>query len=187
MISESGDILLSVRAPVGPTNLTRETVAIGRGLNAIRPLGGISTRYVLYFFKYIEPVFSGQGAGTTFSAVTIDDVKNLDFPLPPLAEQRLIVAKIDALFSELDRGVKMLQTIRQQLLTYRQAVLKWAFEGKLSEEWRSINNVADKWEIVNITRLILPIKDALKAGPFGSSLKKDCYVEKGYKYMGKSK
>ena len=60
-IAESGDILLSVRAPVGPTNLARETTAIGRGLHAIRPLGGILTRYVLYYFKQIEPVFSGSG------------------------------------------------------------------------------------------------------------------------------
>lgn len=51
-------------------------------------------------------------------------------PLPPIAEQHRIVAKIDALFSELDKGVEMLQTVRQQLRMYRQAVLKWAFEGK---------------------------------------------------------
>ncbi len=127
-VAVSGDILLSVRAPVGPTNLAKETVAIGRGLNAIRPLGGILTKYVLYYFKQIEPVFSGQGTGTTFSAVTVDDVKNLSFPLSPLAEQHRIVAKIDALFSELDKGVEMLQTVRAQLRTYRQAVLKWAFD-----------------------------------------------------------
>ena len=128
-VAVSGDILLSVRAPVGPTNLAKETVAIGRGLNAIRPLGGILTKYVLYYFKQIEPVFSGQGTGTTFSAVTVDDVKNLSFPLSPLAEQHRIVAKIDALFSELDKGVEMLQIVRAQLRTYRQAVLKWAFDN----------------------------------------------------------
>jgi len=127
-LAESGDILLSVRAPVGPTNLSRKTVAIGRGIHAIRPLGDILTSYVLYYFKQIEPVFSGTGTGTTFSAVTVDDVKNLKFPLSPLAEQQRIVKKIDALFSKLDKGVEMLQIIHRQLQTYRQAVLKWAFE-----------------------------------------------------------
>jgi restriction endonuclease S subunit len=53
-------------------------------------------------------------------------------PIPPLAEQHRIVAKIDALFSKLDKGVEALQTIRQQLRMYRQAVLKWAFEER---EW----------------------------------------------------
>jgi type I restriction enzyme S subunit len=131
-LAEGGDILLSVRAPVGPTNLARETVAIGRGINAIRPLGGVSTKYVLYFFKHIEPVFSGSGTGTTFSAVTVDAVKSLSFSLAPLAEQHRIVEKIVALFSKLDKGMEMLKTVHQQLRMYRQAVLKWAFEGK---EW----------------------------------------------------
>jgi type I restriction enzyme S subunit len=161
-----GDILLSVRAPVGPTNLARETVAIGRGLNAIRPLGNILTRYVLYYFKQIEPVFSGKGTGTTFSAVTVDDVKNLDFPLPPLAEQQRIVEKIDALFSKLDKGAETLKTVRQQLRTYRQAVLKWAFEGKLpgiKDISFKNRNITEFFEISggitkNSTRNKLPLK-----------------------------
>jgi type I restriction enzyme S subunit len=129
----SGDVLLSVRAPVGPTNLARQQVAIGRGINAIRPLGDISSWFVLYFFRSIEPVLSGVGTGTTFKAVTVDEVRSIKLRLPPLAEQHRIVEKIDALFSELDKGVEYLQTIKQQLKTYRQAVLKWAFEGKLEE------------------------------------------------------
>ena len=165
-VAVSGDILLSVRAPVGPTNLAKETVAIGRGLNAIRPLGGILTKYVLYYFKQIEPVFSGQGTGTTFSAVTVDDVKNLSFPLSPLAEQHRIVAKIDALFSELDKGVEMLQTVRAQLRTYRQAVLKWAFTGQL---------VRKDWS----TSSIGAIAEEIKIGPFGTLLHKEDYVYGG--------
>ena len=170
-LAESGDILLSVRAPVGPTNLARETVAIGRGLSAIRPLGGISTRYVLNFFKHIEPVFSGQGTGTTFSAVTVDDVKNLDFLLPPLTEQNRIVAKIDALFSELDKGVELLQTICQQLRTYRQAVLKWAFEGK-------------DWERVTIEKFLSKNRKPMATGPFGTMLKKHEHKQTGVPVLG---
>lgn len=136
-----GDVLLSVRAPVGPTNLAREEVGIGRGINAIRPLGGISSWFILYFLRSIEPILSGSGTGTTFKAVTVDQVRSLHLPLPPLAEQHRIVEKIDALFSELDKGVEYLQTVKQQLKIYRQAVLKWAFEGKLTEEWRKDNPV----------------------------------------------
>jgi len=165
-IAESGDILLSVRAPVGPTNLAKGTVAIGRGLHAIRPLSGITTRYVLYFFKHIEPVFSGQGMGTTFSAVNVDDVKNLNLSLPPLAEQHRIVEKVDALFSKLDNGVEMLQVIRQQLRTYRQAVLKWAFEGNLTNS---------TWKMVSLGK----VADDIKIGPFGTLLHKEDYIKGG--------
>jgi hypothetical protein len=67
-----------------------------------------------------------------------------EFLLPPLNEQRRIVAKIEELFSELDKGVESLKTARAQLKTYRQAVLKHAFEGKLTAKWREENK--DKLE-----------------------------------------
>ena len=59
--------------------------------------------------------------------------------LPPLNEQRRIIAKIDELFSELDKGIESLETAREQLKNYRQAVLKQAFEGKLTAQWRERN------------------------------------------------
>lgn len=52
-----------------------------------------------------------------------------EIPLPPLAEQHRIVAKIEELFSSLDKGIEALQTAQAQLKVYRQAVLKYAFEG----------------------------------------------------------
>lgn len=59
------------------------------------------------------------------------------FPVPPKSIQLAIVSKIEELFSELDKGIEQLKTAQQQLKTYRQAVLKCAFEGKLTEEWRT--------------------------------------------------
>jgi type I restriction enzyme, S subunit len=65
-------------------------------------------------------------------------------PLPPLNEQHRIVAKIEELFSELDAGIASLKTARAQLKIYRQALLKHAFEGKLTESWRKTH--ADQLE-----------------------------------------
>ena len=64
----------------------------------------------------------------------------MEIVLPPLETQHAIVSKIEELFSELDKGIAELKTAQQQLKTYRQSVLKSAFEGKLTEEWRK-NNV----------------------------------------------
>ena len=61
-----------------------------------------------------------------------------------MPEQRRIVAKIEELFSELDKGIESLKTARAQLNVYRQAVLKHAFEGKLTAQWREENK--DKLE-----------------------------------------
>lgn len=57
-------------------------------------------------------------------------------PLPPLFEQHRIVEKIEELVSDLDKGIESLKTTQQQLKIYRQAVLKWAFEGRLTAKWR---------------------------------------------------
>jgi type I restriction enzyme S subunit len=64
-------------------------------------------------------------------------LKALELPLPPAAEQRRIVGKVEELFSELDEGVANLKQARAQLAVYRQALLKHAFEGHLTADWRS--------------------------------------------------
>ncbi len=61
----------------------------------------------------------------------------IPFPLPPLEEQRRIVAKLEALFSKLEAGVTALQRARGLLKRYRQSLLRDAVEGKLSADWRA--------------------------------------------------
>lgn len=82
--------------------------------------------------------------GALYPAVRPADI--FSFVLPPfsLPYQHRIVAKIEELFSELDKGVESLKIARDQLKVYRQALLKHAFEGKLTEQWRKEN--ADKLE-----------------------------------------
>ncbi len=148
-IAEKDDILLSVRAPVGPTNLAPCKVCIGRGLTAIRPSEVLLTRYVLLFFRYFEAQLASKGTGTTFKAITQDVVKNLEIPIPPLPEQERIVARIEELFSQLDAGVETLKKTKAQLAVYRQAVLKEAFEGdyprkQLKEFSKAISGFAFK-------------------------------------------
>ena len=76
--------------------------------------------------------------------VSFDQIGEFEILIPPPLEQHRIVAKIEELFSELDRGIESLKTAREQLKVYRQAVLKHAFEGKLTAQWREENK--DKLE-----------------------------------------
>jgi type I restriction enzyme, S subunit len=100
-IAEVGDILLSVRAPVGPTNLANQRCGIGRGLAAIRAIPELADPiYLLYYFRIIEPELVSLGSGSTFSAVNRRDIETFRIPLPPLVEQRRIariVRQADAL------------------------------------------------------------------------------------------
>ena len=93
--------------------------------------------FILYLFRSIETDLAKQGTGSTFAAISKAFVEELEFFLPPLAEQHRIVAKIEELFSELDQGVASLKTAREQLKVYRQSLLKNAFEGKLTAAWRA--------------------------------------------------
>lgn len=123
-IAEKDDILLSVRAPVGTTNLSPGRVCIGRGLAAIRPSEILDLKYLLYYLRYFEAQLQLKGTGTTFKAITQDVVKNIEVPVPSLQEQKRIVARIEELFSELDNAVETLEKAKRQLAVYRQAVIK---------------------------------------------------------------
>ena len=78
-------------------------------------------------------------------------VRDIQIPLPPLPEQHRIVAKIEELFSSLDKGIESLKTAQAQLKTYRQAVLKWAFEGKLTNENVKEGELPKGWKWVKIS------------------------------------
>jgi type I restriction enzyme S subunit len=85
----------------------------------------------------VQQQFKEITKGTTRQRVNLSIVRNIRFSLPPLAEQRRIVSKIEELFSELDKGIETLKTAKAQLAVYRQAILKDAFEGKLTAAWRA--------------------------------------------------
>lgn len=112
--------------------------AVGSTLVKIN-IPGIDNRYAYYFLKskFLEINTKAKGTGTPH--VDPNLLWNYQFPVAPLQEQNRIVEKIEELFSELDNSVEILKTIRQQLKVYRQSVLKWAFEGKLTEQWREKN------------------------------------------------
>lgn len=136
-ISLPNDILLSVRAPVGAVNIANVECCIGRGLAAIQYKH--CPNFLFYFFKSVEKKLDEKGTGTTFRAISGETVRNILLPLPPLPEQQRIVTKIEELFSELDKGIESLKTAQQQLKIYRQSLLKHAFSGKLTEQWRAEN------------------------------------------------
>lgn len=93
-IAEPGDIPISVRAPVGPTNLNREKCCIGRGLSALRPMEELDTQFLLFYLRYYEPRLAQQGLGSTFQAINRDDLENVPIPSLPLSEQKQIAQRL---------------------------------------------------------------------------------------------
>lgn len=103
-VAEPGDILISVRAPVGPTNVANTRCCIGRGLAAIRPRSGMDRDYVLFALRHFEDDLAALGSGSTFSAIGRRELESLVLPVPPLLEQKRIAA---ALREQLDAAARM--------------------------------------------------------------------------------
>lgn len=100
-ITEPNSVLLCVRAPVGVVNITKTRICIGRGLCSLSPFEGNSDFY-FYLLQTLQDSFENQSTGTTFKAISGEIIKNEKIILPPLAEQKRIVHKIEELFSVLD-------------------------------------------------------------------------------------
>ena len=160
-IAEAGDILLSVRAPVGPTNLALEQCCIGRGLAAIRVYPPCDQKYLFYYFRSIEAWLAQQGTGTTFAAIGGNFLRDLDVPLAPLNEQKRIADKLDRILSKVDACRERCDRIPLLLKRFRQSVLAAATSGQLTEDWREANNKNLRdWEETTVGELI----DDIEAG-----------------------
>jgi len=131
-----GDLLISVRAPVGPTNVADRVCAIGRGLAAITPLGGIPSEFILFRLRVLEPELALSGTGSTFSAISRKDLEGIDIDVPPLPEQKRIVAKVEELLARVNTTKERLAKVLMILRRFRQAVLAAACSGRLTAAWR---------------------------------------------------
>jgi type I restriction enzyme S subunit len=107
----------------------------------------IDLNYLNYLLFNKRNKLVEQGAGGAQPNISQTILKNTDIPIPPLAEQHRIVAKIEELFSSLDKGIENLKTAQAQLKVYRQSVLKWAFEGKLTNENVKEGELPKGWKL----------------------------------------
>lgn len=105
----------------------------------------IDTRFLLYFFTRNREKLLSKRKGGAQPNISQRVIKEFPLPLPPLEEQHRIVSKIEELFSELDHAEEGLKKAQKQLEIYKQALLKSAFEGKLTEKWRENNSLTINW------------------------------------------
>ena len=246
-LAEHGDVFICVvGATSGKINLGIDC-AIGRSVAALRPTAALDQKYLYYFLTTKVLSLRGDSTGSAQGVISKDDLSQIEIPTAPINEQRRIVAKIEELFSELDKGIENLKTARAQLKVYRQALLKQAFEGKLTALWREqhydqletaaalqqriqqeraqryqqqladwqtnvkqgslvqragkpkspkplppltaeelaeLPELPEGWGWVKLAHIQSHDNYAVKAGPFGSALKKEFYVHDGYKIYG---
>ena len=173
---QSGDIVVEVSGggpeqPVGRTALINLTVLAKNSehpkictnfFRLIRPAAEMNSDFLNFYLKFFYKtgkIAAYQRGSNNLRNLKFNDYLTIRIPIPPAAEQRRIVAKIEELFSELDKGVENLKTARAKLNVYRQAVLKHAFEGKLTAQWRE----EDKDKLEKPEQLLARIKQEREA------------------------
>lgn len=113
----------------------------GAFCSSFRPIKYLNKRFVGYFFQ--TPFYRNHirliAKGTNINNLKREHILDLDFPLPSSKEQNKIVEIIEEIFSDLDNAIDNLKKAKEQLKIYRQSVLKYAFEGKLTKSWRNNN------------------------------------------------
>lgn len=133
----AGSLIVVTRVSLGKLALTETPLCFSQDSQAlINTSNELNPKYALYFLSKAVEIFKYRNRGTTISGVTKKELRDLEFLLPPLPEQQRIVAKIEELFSDLDASVAALVQAQAQLRIYRQAVLKHAFDGRLTQRWR---------------------------------------------------
>lgn len=134
-------LLVVTRVGLGKIAITEKETCFSQDVQGlIQNPDLVVPEYALHFLSSELQILKFQGRGTTISGITKKQLTDIAFPLAPLDEQKRIVAKVEELLSELDKGVECLHTAQQQLKIYRQALLKQAFEGKLTSDWRAQNS-----------------------------------------------
>ena len=141
----AGDVLFSTVRPylrnIAAVDQEFDGEVASTGFAVIRGATGIDPRYL--FYKCISHDFvsalTGEQYGVSYPAVKEEQVKARPLELPPSREQRRIVERIEALFEEIDRGVESLRAAKNTITLYRQSLLKSAFDGRLTADWRVQN------------------------------------------------
>ena len=106
---------MSVRAPVGPVNLTNQRICIGRGLAAIRPMPrALATDYVFYVLRHLENEITGD-AGAAFASINKAQIESIEIPVPPLEVQQEIVAEIEGYQRVIDGARAVVENYRPHI------------------------------------------------------------------------
>lgn len=124
------------------------------GFIQLRPYADTYNSKLLYYLIRSDFFLNQKNeyaTGSTQEALTDDGAKRIIIPLPPLAEQHRIVAKLDALFEKIESNKQRLEKIPKLLKRFRQSVLAAAVSGKLTEEWRKKNGINEEWKTMKAT------------------------------------
>ena len=177
-IANIGSLLVCVRAPIGDVNITQRQIGIGRGLAAINGYNGIKSDFLFYWLLAHKKMLVDKGTGSTFKAITVEVLKDLIIPIPPLSEQQRIVSKLEEILSfvehyeQLHNEINSLNAVIYEQL--RKSILQEAIQGKLVPQIAEEGTAQELYEQVKAEKQKL-----VKEGKLKKSALTDSVIYKG--------
>lgn len=175
-IAERDDILISVRAPIGDTNIATEKCCIGRGLASIRPLNeNVNRKYLYYLLNSKYKELNKFGTGSTFKAITKDNLCNLKcIQIPNIKEQIEVVKKLD--------NVSQIIEIKKEQIEKLNTIIKSQFV----EMFGDIKSNDKNWKTKNGSELfIFSSGKSNKTSNLSSNFEYKCYGGNGITGLSK--
>lgn len=136
----AGTLLVAMYGSIGKLGITGMECCTNQAIAYAKELYGVTTKYMFYFMAMMKSELISKGKGGTQKNISQTVLNSLEVIVPPIEEQERIVFRIEEMLSQLDDGVETLNKTKEQLKVYRQAVLKDAFEGNYTIEWRKNNH-----------------------------------------------
>ncbi|NEH19195.1 restriction endonuclease subunit S [Pantoea agglomerans] len=135
-IIPAGTPIIATRISLGKIVKANFDSAINQDLKALFPASGVNCDYLVGWYRSISRLVEGLGTGTTVKGIRLEVLNSLEFPLPPLVEQKIIAEKLATLLTQVETIKDRLERIPHMLKRFRESVLSAAVSGKLTEAWR---------------------------------------------------
>jgi type I restriction enzyme, S subunit len=150
--ADSGDILMSVRAPVGPVNFSTQKICIGRGLTAIRASKLIDREFLFNFLLKHENEIVGN-TGAVFNSISKNQIEAIEIPLPPLPEQQRIVSILNEAFASISKAKANAEQNLKNAKELFESYLQRIFDNK-GDGWekKALGEVSTKTKTVDPTK-----------------------------------
>ena len=158
-VCNPGDIILCIRATIGRTAFADRRYCLGRGVAGVRSY--VEATWLRHKLRESANRLDAAGVGTTFRQIDKRTLEDWPILLPPLPEQRRIVAKIDSLSAKSGRARDHLDHLPRLVEKYKQALLTAAFRGELTREWRKVHR-CENYRRTRLAELLsVPVRNGL--------------------------
>ena len=140
-IVPKNSVLIAIYGSIGKLGINTIPLATNQAICFTKKIPEyISNKFLFYYLLSIRNQLISMGKGGTQQNISQTVLKAVPFFYPTNKEtQQAIVNKIESLFAEIDAGIASLKTAQKQLKQYRQSLLKNAFNGELTKQWRLEN------------------------------------------------